>query len=440
MPPRLRLPLLGLVAAARYGPVPAAGAAPHFPDLEEDPPESFPQSLIAMQFHEDPYADRDHLQMIVNGELGLAGISYGTTSFSHSSAGEGGGYGDDVRGEFCAYDASLNHENPSEYPTFLEIESASDHCAERRYSLPLRAVAEAVRASAGGGTVGTASASRSLPVSGLLFHEGHSGAGLVSNALATFPSARVVSEHPAIRDVLGACDVIKNRYRRDDCDPARRLRALEDAVTLLARTSAGDSAEVDKFYLRMDGASAARLREVRSLFPDAPWAFVHRDAGEALAKATQGRREVGCVKARRNPSAALSAKATEAGVQLEGLEPREVCALHLATLLDAAAAERDATGTGMLVSYKDIAGNVDSLVGVILPYFGLGGEIRVAVQAVADRVGEVLSLHSDTTSKWRPDDKKWAGEYVEVTDEVAAASNAYMSGSMDSIAKSHSGM
>jgi len=282
--------------------------------------------------------------------------------------------------------------------------------------------------SAGGGD-----AARELPVSGLLFHEGHSGAGLVSNALATFDSAVVVSEHPALRDALGACDVVRNRYKNTDCSPSKQRTLVRDVVSLLSRTA---DASAKHLYLKIPSASAAYLPELRSLYPDAPWAFVYRRAEDALAKATARRRN-GCIKTRRNPSTALSARANDLGVDLETLSQHEVCALHLSTLLGVATREHDETKTGMLVSYDhEILSNVNAVVDVILPYLGLGEEIRSDREGVRDRVAEVLSLRSDTQTRRSPEDRRWHadGDSVEVTEEVSAAIKTFMGDFMDSSA------
>lgn len=422
------LPLLSLVAIAQLGAVSASFRRRQDETViniegedEEEPPLELPEeteSLIAMQFTDDPHAGRDHMEMIQNGELGLSGIIYAPKSFTAS----GGSDYTEVYGEFCAFDSALNKADPAHYPTIDAVMSQSEHCDEHSYTIPLREVMEAVSA-----TDGSSNKMKRLPVTGLLFHIGYSGAGLVSNALATFESAHVVSEHTAIRDALSACDIIRNRYLSEDCSPEKQSMLLRDVVTLLSRVPATSPAR--HLYLKAPSMSAAHLNELRSLYPEAKWAFVYRKAEDALAKATMRNRDTVCVKSRRNPSAALIAKARERGLDLEALSPHDLCAMHLATLLEAAVREHEASGTGMLISYdKDILSNVDAMVNVILPYLGLGEDIVANPEVARERVAAILSMRSDTSMLREPEDQRWneGGESIEITEEVRAASQAHM--------------
>jgi len=419
--------LLSLVAIAQLGAVFASFRRLQDDTVinnvdEDEPPLELPEeteSLITMQFTDDPHAGRDHMKMIQNGELGLSGIVYSPKSFTAS----GGADYTEVHGEFCDFNSALNKADPAHYPTIDAVMSESEHCDEHSYIIPLREVMEAVSA-----TDGSSNTMKRLPLTGLLFHMGYSGAGLVSNALTTFESAHVVSEHTAIRDVLSACDIIRNRYLSEDCSAEKQRMLLRDVVTLLSRAPATSPAR--HLYLKIPSMSAAHLTELCSLYPGAKWAFVYRKAEDALAKATMRNRDTVCVKSRRNPSAALVAKARERGLDLEALSPHDLCAIHLATLLEAAVNEHEASGTGMLISYdKDILSNVDAMMNVILPYLGLGEDIAANPEVVRERVAAILSMRSDTSMLREPEDQRWneGGEIIEITEEVRAASQAHMS-------------
>ena len=409
-----------------YQPIDMSGSIVQPPSSELDPPPRGGQeeSLVAAQFGEDPHGGRDHLSMIVDGELHLAGLRYSPGSFSSS---RGGSYGD-VYGEFCDYDPSLNRGDPPSYATASAVMGESEHCGEHRYTLPLGQVVDAVRAGrrGGGGTAGPAM--RPLPVSGLLFHEGYSGAGLISNAIATFETAIVVSEHAALRDALDACDVVRNRYLSDDCSTESQRRLVEDVVSLLARTR---EPNVERAYLKLSSSSSAYIPALRASYPDARWTFVYRSAEHALAKSMERKRSGPCVKSRRNPSSALRDKSSDQRLDLEGLTNHEVCALHLSSLLDSATREHVGTGTGMLVSYdRDLSSNsVDSVLNVILPYLGLGGEIDANPGVVRERVSKVLGKRSNHASNggvvpdWSPEE---GGAVVGVSEEVRAASGLFM--------------
>lgn len=428
------------------------------PDDDDEPPPPPPgingsggeESLIAMQFSPDPHAGRDRYEMIRNGELGLAALRIAPTSFGGGSygGGVGGSSYENVHGEFCAYEypspgsssGVAEDYDPARYPDFHAVASTSDHCGEHRYTLPLREVIATVN-DWDSSSVGGSRTMKRLPVTGLLFHEGHAGAGLISNALSTFDTARVVSEHPALRDALSACDVNRNRYKVDDCSAEAQRELVRDVVTLLSRMPTSSSSNVEKLYLKLPSGSAAYLPELRSLYPDAPWLFAYRDPAHALAKATTHKRNAECVRARRNPSSALAAKVSSSGkgdIDLEKLSHHEVCALHLSTLLDAASNEHGTTGTGMILRYEDfVLDNPSSIVDDVLPYLGMGDEIESDTEGTRERVAKVLATKSSVVGVRNVDDRQWkeGGEEIEVSEEVGNAARSFMGDSMDSIAR-----
>ena len=400
-------------------------APPSQIDNEEEPPLDEPPlhvglpsselrgSLIAAQFTADPYAHRDRLEMIQTGELGLVGIRYSPTSFAADY--ENDIMYNNVYGEFCVFNSQLNKVDPSYYPTVKDVLSQSSHCSEHRYTIQLGKVMDAVKNSKD---------VKTLPVSGMLFHQGYSGAGLISNALTAFESTLVVSEHSAIRDALSACDVIRNRYKSDDCSFAKQQKLVLDIISLLSRTT---DKNIQHLFLKLHSSSAAYLPTLHALYPSAKWTFSYRNAEETLSKSMQRKRNVTCTKAKRNPSIALSEKSAENNLDLEHLSHHEVCALHLSTLLEAAMREHDSSGTGLLVSYDDTvssSGNV--IVEEVLPYLGLQEELNSNPQ-VKDKIVEILSTRSNARGVGR--EKQWDAtqeKTIEISDEVRNAVKVFM--------------
>jgi len=442
--PLPQLALLGILATSRFEVVSASGGPlrRHLRSSDDanQVEQEVPSGLEENPPSPDPYATRDHLKMILNGELFLSGIRYGPSSFKNAevttSNDDWRSDAYDVDGEFCVFDPSLNKSDPAKHPTVQDVASESLHCEEHRYTMPLAEVARAVRKQDGASSkrIGV----KRLPVSGLLFHEGYSGAGLLSNALTTFDSTLVISEHDALSEALAACDTLKNRYQVDNCSSVKQQQLVHDVVTLLSRTSEShmeNVQNVDKLYLKLQGASAAYLPTLRSLYPDAPWVFVYRNAEHALAKHMDSERSKACIETRINPSSALSSKCEENEVDLETLSHHEVCALHLASLLEMAFHEHEESHTGMLLSYdEDVKENVDGIVDVILTYLGLRNEIDADPVEVKERVEGVLSVRSNT-SGLDPDDRVWNGETVEVSKEVENAVKVFMSQEIESIAR-----
>lgn len=406
-------------------------------DEEEEPPTTYDPaadddndhsgSLIASQFSADPHAGRDKLEMIRTGELGLAGLRYMPASFSDDdNTGEGDSYSD-VYGEFCVYDARLNRSDPPRYPTSKHVLSDSDHCGEHRYMVPLNKAMDAIEEEGDDVNVNVNKV-RTLPPSGMLFHQGYSGAGAISNVLAAFDSALVVSEHPALHDALAACDVIRNRYLSDDCSASRQRDLVRDVVTLLSRTK---EESVSHLFFKLHSSSAAYLPTLVELYPSSRWTFSYRDAGETLSKTMRRKRNVACGKARRNPSSALAEKSEEDHLDLEGLSHHEVCALHLSTLLEAAMVEHERTGNGMLVSYDDVLSSSGRVVSDdVLSYLGLRSEVD-SDPVLRARVTDVLSTRSnaggngDNGGKSMDWDESQEAD-IEISEEVRDAVKKFM--------------
>ena len=382
---------------------------------------SAPASLVhpPRRFGPDEYAERDHIQMILEGKLGLSDIRYVPHSFKGGD--EDDKVYDEIYADFCVYDMTLHKQDPSAYPAIRDVMGESRHCSEHRYSFPLREVMDAVREY----DARRDTTVRSVPVAGILLHEGRSGATLISNALAVAhpESTQVISEHPAILEALQACDDVRNKHLSEDCDVNKQQRLVQDIVLLLSRTA---DASIANLYLKMQSAASPYLHQLRTTFPEAKWAFFYRDADVALAKATQRKRNA-CIKQRRSPSSAMLAFSATNGVDLEAASNHEVCAMHLSTLINAAFEEHSSSGTGLLVSYDDdiIQSGGMPILDTILPYFGVVDANKD--NDVKSRIMNVLTLNanargrSDEAKKWNPQD-----DLADVTDEVKAASSKYL--------------
>ena len=110
----------------------------------DDEPLLNEQSLIAQQFTVDPYATKDRMEMLLNGELGLAGLRYHPLSFVNTGDTEDDDYSE-VYGEFCVFETQLSKSNPSYYNTIHSVMDESEHCGEHRYTIPLSEVMEAIK-------------------------------------------------------------------------------------------------------------------------------------------------------------------------------------------------------------------------------------------------------------------------------------------------------
>ena len=387
------------------------------PDADE-PPIELP-SATELQFSEDPYAGQDKLDMIKYGLAHLAAIRYESASFSSEHAAYTGVYGD-----FCVYDAQLNNgDDPSLYPTVGEMMSKSDHCGDHTFTLQLDEVVAAVSSH------DIASGQMNPVVSGLLFHVGYAGAGLLSNAIVTFDSTLVVPEHTAIHDALFACDKIHNRFPSADCSSSLQKQLLKDVVTLATRASSG----ITHAYIKLNADSTVYMSMMREVFSDVPWTFHFRSPETVLAKSTQPKLNT-CVFTRRQPSKVLAQKAEEYNLDLDGMTQEDLCALYLSTLLEVATQEHENSGTGMLIDYEQLL-DTDFITHVILPYLGLQAEIDADSATVSANVEATLSTKSNNRGISGQKVKKWSAneEVVNISDEVRAASQLFMGSAMEAL-------
>jgi len=293
---------------------------------------------------------------------------------------------------------------------------------------------------------------KTLSISGFIFHEGYSGAGLLTNILAkTFHNTHVVSEHPALRDALSACDDIHNRYRSENCSSVKHEQLVRDVITLLSRVSVPSSTSSDttpsqrpspeQLYIKLSSSSTAYLSQLHDMYPSTPWIFVHRQSDHVLSKhMSVKQRMTSCIRNRRNPSLALRTKSKQilqgmsTSASLDGLSNHEICALHLSTLVDVALSLHDTTGSGMILSYDDdIVNNSSSyIVNDVLPYLGLQESMESlgGVHVVEESVSSILSMRSNVVGRRgrvSQEDNVWDGEErIDVSDEVRVASKVYM--------------
>ncbi len=391
-------------------------------ESSDEPPIEIP-SDVELQFSEDPYAGQDKLEMIKSGLAHLAAIRFESTSFSSES----GGYAE-VYGDFCVYDAQLNQvEDPSLYPTVEEMMLESEHCGEHTYTLPLDEVVAAISSH------DFNSGQMNPPVEGLIFHVGHAGAGILSNVLATFESALVVPEHPAILDALFACDYIHNRFESENCSASAQKQLVEDVVNLATRSS---DASITHAYIKFHADSTVYLPMVRDIIPDTPWTFHYRDSETTLAKSTQPKKN-SCVLKRRQPSHVLAQKAKDYNIDLDGMSEEDLCALQLSTLLDVATQEYEISDTGLLIQYEQLL-EPGFITGTALPHLGLQAEIDADPIAVSANVDTTLSTKSN--AKGAPGGKKvrkWNAkdDAVHISDQVRAASKHFMGNAMEAVAR-----
>jgi hypothetical protein len=113
-----------------------------------------------------------------------------------------------------------------------------------------------------------------LRPSGFVFHLSRCGSTLISQMLAALPRNRVMSEAPALDDVL------RLQYRRPELDAEQLVCWLRAMLSALAQPAAETERNL---FVKWDCWHTRQLALIGRAFPETPWIFLYRDPVEVLA-------------------------------------------------------------------------------------------------------------------------------------------------------------
>lgn len=111
-----------------------------------------------------------------------------------------------------------------------------------------------------------------IPPTGLVFHMSRCGSTLVSQMLGRLERHLVLSEPPALDNLLRATRAWPEE---------RRVEAVRAWFSASAQPRGGE----DRFFVKLDAWHALELPLLRRAFPETPWVFLHRDPVEVLVSA-----------------------------------------------------------------------------------------------------------------------------------------------------------
>ncbi|HEX9595558.1 MAG TPA: aspartyl/asparaginyl beta-hydroxylase domain-containing protein [Anaerolineales bacterium] len=111
-----------------------------------------------------------------------------------------------------------------------------------------------------------------LAPSGFILHMSRCGSTLISQTLAALDRALVISEAPAIDEVLHA-EVHAPHVKEDE-----QVQWLRAVVSALGQARAGQ----DLYFIKLDAWHIHKLPLIHRAFPATPWIFVYRDPIEVL--------------------------------------------------------------------------------------------------------------------------------------------------------------
>ena len=320
-------------------------------------------------------------QDILSAETQLVDIDFGEDYSLEDGSYEG------IMAVFCPLDFAAQKKKPPEQPMFKDV-VANSKC-DKQQNVVRVDLAEAYALAAEFDADNAGDLPHVLDLKGAVFHESRCGSTLAANALLALEPARhrVYSESAPPAAALRACG---EDY--DACSPAAAARLLQDIVYLMGRS--GDPQE-ERLFFEFQSITTRTLETFRQAFPTTPWIFLYRDPVEVMTSQLRVPKtaQANCVRAkRRSPAIRNFIARTE--YALEEFSDEEVCAVHLATLCEAA--ERhldDAAGTGAAVRYTpDLASTL--LDNVFFAHFGTPVD-----QAGRDRAMKVAGTYSKNRGK-----------------------------------------
>lgn len=267
-----------------------------------------------------------------------------------------------VEATFCEIDWDLHKEDPSRVSFFSGLMEQSKSCSHTMRTFDLHAIVRTLR----GYDNGPDATMRSIPPTGVIFHESRCGSTLAANVLAAFAphKTRVYSEHVVPIAALKGCD-------DHDCDPGVHMEFIRDVYYVMGRAPIDSDMEY-VFYKTNSGG--LYIDKFTSAFPDTPWTYIFRDSYEIMQShwkvpeedlvdntndrnAKKKNKAVAkCSRMYRNPHQPPTTAAVLERVNrsYHELTQTEYCAVHLAGISSAVMQEHERSGKGRFVDYTQM--------------------------------------------------------------------------------------
>ncbi|MGO9559128.1 MAG: GNAT family N-acetyltransferase [Acidimicrobiales bacterium] len=190
-----------------------------------------------------------------------------------------------------------------------------------------------------------------LAPSGFVFHMSRCGSTLLSQMLAADADHLVLSEPPAVDQVL-------RTWRNSSLGCEERQAALRAVLSVLGRPRHGER----RLFVKFDAWHATMLPVLIHAFPQTPWVFLHRDPVEVLVSLE--RSTPAFMVAGGAPTGAFGFDLAEA----VRMSPDEHAVAVVAAICRAARNNLD--DRGMFVAYEDLPGAL----GEVLTHFKLDAD------------------------------------------------------------------
>jgi hypothetical protein len=407
---------------------------------------------------------------ILEGFLDLIDIQLTPTSLAASSS-SSSSY-KDVKATFCKLDWALQQRNPSLVPMFRDLQSQSQLChgtlvtvdlydivqkaklfteevmAERNYADPKIQQQEQTQQSKSKNS--KYDGLRSIPPTGVVFHQTRCGSTLVANLLAGFAPTltKVYSESPPPLKAISACSSFSSSTTTT-CNTQAHIQLIQDVFYLMGRTNRPEQPPQHVFY-KIQSIGVHSIHAFTQAFPETPWIFLYRDAIEVMqshlgkkdeknsgAAADSGGGGGWAANAApvcgRNYGRTLQppmtvAIVTSKGRTMQDVTKTEYCAAHLAGLAESAVREMESNANnnkGRFVNYNQLPTIMWE--SIVPNHFGVHLDVVSKVD-MEKRMTDIAQVYSKgrgnkANQEWEEDSTK---KQTTARTEVIAAAHVFM--------------
>ena len=372
---------------------------------------------------------KHHAQQILSGHANLIDIRIHENSIMETE------YYTGIIGTFCPLNFQVQKDDPPNSPMFRDVVGKSEGCdvhsSENVITVDLAEAIQLVRefdtfARENEYGVNYYNVPKLLKLRGVVFHESRCGSTLAANTMMAMDPLRhrVYSESAPPIAAIKACGELY-----EECSLESAANLLRDVIYLMGRSA--DPRETNLFF-KFQSISVRNMDVFRMAFPNTPWIYLYREPVEVMMSQLDvpQMRAANCVRSHSH-SPLVARFVSRSGYSPQDLDDEEWCAIHLATICEAAIKNlNDADGLGLAVNYhKDL---VHDFIDTVFPkHFNVPLD-----QAAIERVLKVSGTYSKNRgsqgagAKFKSDSE---AKEREATDGIRKASSLFLEPSFNTL-------
>jgi len=268
-----------------------------------------------------PSTEQDKIDLILSASVHLVSISINRQGMANPHTKSYSG----VMGSFCRVDWSKHKNDPSSYPMFRDLVSASEGCKEEgMFQMDLKKAAGLARDYDRVMAARQVDLPRTLNPDGFVFHESRCGSTLVANSLAVVDPVknRSYSESAPPITALKACGL-----NGEICPVEKAALLFRDVIYMMGRT---DDPDEEHLFFKIQSIGTRSIDVFLAAYPETPWIFVYRDPVQVLmSQLAHGPERANCVHQLSAIPPHKMKTLSGMGLDIRDLSPEEKCALHL---------------------------------------------------------------------------------------------------------------